>query len=44
VIGQIKQARGFRPVLLRGFANVGHDWALIRSVHNLAKLTKGKPA
>jgi hypothetical protein len=38
VIGQIKQARGFRQFLLRGFAKVRHEWALICTAHNLTKL------
>ena len=38
VFGQIKQARGFRQFLLRGFENVRCEWALICTVHNLLKL------
>jgi transposase len=38
VIGQIKQARGFRQFLLRGFAQVEAEWALVCTAHNLAKL------
>jgi len=38
VIGQIKQARGFRQFLLRGFSKVRHEWALICTAHNLTKL------
>jgi len=38
VIGQIKQARGFRQFLLRGFGKVRHEWALICTAHNLTKL------
>jgi len=38
VFGQIKQARGFRQFLLRGFDKVAGEWALICTVHNLCKL------
>ncbi len=38
--GQIKQARGFRQFLLRGFEKVRPDWAMIRTAHNLTKLAK----
>jgi len=38
VIGQIKQARGFRQFLLRGFAQVAAEWALVCTAHNLTKL------
>jgi transposase len=38
VIGQIKQARGFRQFLRRGLQRVGHEWALICTAHNLLKL------
>jgi transposase len=38
VFGQIKGARGFRQFLLRGFAKLRHEWALICTAHNLAKL------
>jgi transposase len=38
VIGQIKQARGFRQFLLRGFNRVRAEWALICTAHNLLKL------
>ena len=40
VFGQIKQARGLRQFLLRGLAKVSHEWALICTAHNLAKLTR----
>ena len=40
VFGQIKQARGFRQFLLRGLGQVKHEWALVCTAHNLAKLTK----
>src|SRR5271157_2782059 len=38
VFGQIKQARGFRQFLLRGFEKVRAEWAIICSIHNLLKL------
>lgn len=38
VIGQIKQARGFRQFLRRGLANVKAEWSLICTAHNLLKL------
>jgi transposase len=38
VLGQIKQARGFRQFLRRGLDRVGHEWALICTAHNLLKL------
>jgi len=38
VFGQIKQARGFRQFLLRGFEKVKAEWALICTAHNLTKL------
>jgi hypothetical protein len=39
VIGQIKQARGFRQLfLLRGFAKVQGEWALVCATHNILKL------
>jgi transposase len=44
VFGQIKQARGFRRFLLRGFAQVSHEWALICTAHNLTKLLTARPA
>ena len=37
VIGQIKQARGFRQFLLRGFAKVQGEWALVCVTHNIVK-------
>ncbi len=43
VIGQIKQARGFRQVLLRGLAKVQAEWALICTAHNTLKLLKALP-
>jgi transposase len=38
VIGQIKHARGFRQFFTRGLQNVGWEWALIGTVHNMLKL------
>jgi transposase len=38
VIGQIKEARGFRRFLLRGFQNVQAEWALVCTAHNILKL------
>jgi transposase len=38
VFGQIKQARGFRQFLLRGFERVRAEWAIVCTVHNLLKL------
>ena len=44
VIGQIKQARGFRQFLLRGFGKVQAEWALICAAHNLTKLLAARGA
>ena len=38
VFGQIKDVRGFRRFLLRGFAKVDAEWSLICLTHNLLKL------
>jgi transposase len=38
VFGQIKQARGFRQLLLRGVEKVRAEWAMICTAHNLLKL------
>ena len=38
VIGQIKQARGFRQFLLRGFEKVQGEWSLMCATHNILKL------
>jgi transposase len=38
VFGQIKQARGFRQFLLRGFEKVQGEWSLICATHNILKL------
>jgi transposase len=40
VFGQIKQARGFRQFLLRGFDNVRAEWAIVCTTHNLLKLAQ----
>ncbi len=41
VFGQIKQVRGFREFLLRGFENVSAEWDRICLGHNLLKLFRG---
>ena len=38
VFGQIKAARGFRQFLLPGAENVGLEFSIISTVHNLKKL------
>lgn len=38
VFGQIKQARGFRQFLLRGFKKVRMEWALVCLTHNILKM------
>src|SRR5216684_816390 len=38
VIGQIKQARGFRQFLLRGLTKVQGEWSLVCTTHNILKL------
>lgn len=38
VIGQIKQARGFRQFSLRGFEKVQAEWSLVCTTHNILKL------
>lgn len=38
VIGQIKQARGFRQFLLRGLGKTSGEWALVCTAHNMLKL------
>jgi hypothetical protein len=42
--GQIKHARGFRQFLLRGFAQVAAEWALVCTAHNLTKLVATRTA
>ena len=44
VNGQIKQARGFRQMLLRGLSKVRAEWSLICTGHNLLKLHKALAA
>jgi transposase len=44
VIGQIKHARGFRQFVLRGFAKVEAEWALVCTAHNLTKLLAARTA
>jgi transposase len=44
VIGQMKEARGFRRFLLRGLAKVRGEWSLACMAHNLLKLFKAAPA
>lgn len=38
VFGQIKEARGFRRFLLRGFENVSVEWEIVCMTHNILKL------
>jgi len=38
VIGQIKQARGFRQFLLRGVEKARGEWSLVCTTHNILKL------
>ena len=40
VFGQIKQARGFRQFLMRGFDKVRAEWAIVCTAHNLLKLAR----
>src|SRR5215468_8666736 len=40
VFGQIKQARGFRQFLMRGFEKVRAEWAIVCTAHNLLKLAQ----
>ena len=42
VFGQIKEARGFRQFLMRGFEKVRGEWAMICTAHNLLKLAQGR--
>jgi hypothetical protein len=44
VIGQMKEARGFRRFLLRGLAKVTGEWSLACTAHNLLKLFKAAAA
>ena len=38
VLGQIKQARGFRQFLLRGVEKVQGEWSLVCTTHNILRL------
>ena len=38
VLGQIKEARGFRRLLLRGLQNIRGEWRLVCLTHNLLKI------
>lgn len=38
VFGQIKEVRGFRRFLLRGFEQVSQEWQLVSLTHNMLKL------
>lgn len=40
VFGQMKDARGFRGMLLRGMNKVPHEWAMLCTAHNLLKLAR----
>ena len=40
VFGQMKHARGFRHLLLRGLDKVRGEWALLCTAHNLLKLAR----
>lgn len=44
VIGQIKEARGFRRFLTRGLEAVAGEWSLIATAHNLLKLAASRLA
>lgn len=44
VLGQIKQIRGFRQFLLRGWEKVRSEWQLICLTHNLLKLFRHQTA
>ena len=42
VFGQIKAARGFRTLLLRGVEKVTDEWSLVCTAHNLLKLAASR--
>ena len=44
VFGQIKEARGIRAFLLRGYEKASAEWQLICLTHNLLKLYRAQPA
>lgn len=43
VIGQIKEARGFKQFLLRGIQKAKGEWHLIQTTHNILKLWRKQP-
>jgi transposase len=43
VLGQIKEARGFRRFLLRGLATIRGEWRLVCLTHNLLKIWRYGP-
>ena len=40
VFGQMKAARGFRSMSMRGITKAQHEWAMVCTAHNLLKLAK----
>jgi transposase len=40
VFGQMKAARGFRSMSMRGIVKAQHEWAMICTAHNLLKLAR----
>jgi transposase len=40
VFGQMKDARQFRGMMLRGMKKVPHEWAMLCTAHNLLKLAR----
>lgn len=42
IFGQIKQARGFRQLLLRGLEKARGEWSMICTTHNLLKLYRAE--
>ena len=42
--GNIKEARGFYQLLLRGIEQTRHEWSLICAGHNLRKLFRSTTA
>ncbi len=43
VFGHVKECRGYRRFLLRGFDGVAGEWSLLCTVHNLLKLFHAAP-
>jgi hypothetical protein len=43
VFGQIKEARRFRRSLLRGYAKVQAEWALVCTAHNIPEVVPALP-